>query len=69
MRTALTAGFPVDALSCVGATRAGGVRALKVRIDFPGSTLISWEAKALLAAVFESPNLWSRSEVGPWSSS
>jgi len=28
---------------------------LKVRIDFPGSTLISWEAKALLAAVLNSP--------------
>src|SRR5712692_3022676 len=28
---------------------------IEVRIDFPGSDLISWEAKALLAAVLNSP--------------
>ena len=38
---------------------------LKVRIDFPGSTLISWEAKALLAAVLNSPTYGAGLRLAP----
>ena len=38
---------------------------LKVRIDFPESTLISWEAKALLAAVLNSPTYGAGLRLAP----
>jgi YegS/Rv2252/BmrU family lipid kinase len=38
---------------------------LKVRIDFPGSTLSSWGAKALLAAVLNSPTYGAGLRLAP----
>jgi len=38
---------------------------LEVRIDFPGSTLSSWEAKALLAAVLNSPTYGAGLRLAP----
>jgi diacylglycerol kinase (ATP) len=38
---------------------------LEVRIDFPGSDLISWEAKALLAAVLNSPTYGAGLRLAP----
>jgi len=69
MRTALTAGFPRRSRYLASALRAlVEYVPLKVRIDFPGSTLISWEAKALLAAVLKAPT-YGAGLSWPWSSS
>jgi diacylglycerol kinase (ATP) len=38
---------------------------LEVRIDFPGSDLISWEAKALLAAVLNAPTYGAGLRLAP----
>ncbi len=38
---------------------------IEVRIDFPGSDLISWEAKALLAAVLNSPTYGAGLRLAP----
>src|SRR6266404_3263221 len=38
---------------------------IEVRIDFPGSNLISWEAKALLAAVLNSPSYGAGLRLAP----
>jgi diacylglycerol kinase (ATP) len=38
---------------------------LEVRIDFPGSTLSSWGAKALLAAVLNSPTYGAGLRLAP----
>jgi diacylglycerol kinase (ATP) len=38
---------------------------LEVRIEFPGSDLISWEAKALLAAVLNSPTYGAGLRLAP----
>jgi len=38
---------------------------LEVRIEFPGSNLISWEAKALLAAVLNSPTYGAGLRLAP----
>ena len=38
---------------------------LEVRVDFPGSNLISWEAKALLAAVLNSPTYGAGLRLAP----
>jgi diacylglycerol kinase (ATP) len=42
-----------------------GYEPLEVRIDFPGSNLISWEAKALLAAVLNSPSYGAGLRLAP----
>jgi diacylglycerol kinase (ATP) len=38
---------------------------IEVRIDFPGTDLISWEAKALLAAVLNSPTYGAGLRLAP----
>ena len=38
---------------------------LEVRIDFPGSDLISWEAKVLLAAVLNAPTYGAGLRLAP----
>src|SRR5467141_503235 len=42
-----------------------GFTPIQVRVDFPGTELISWEAKALLAAVLNSPTYGAGLRLAP----
>jgi diacylglycerol kinase (ATP) len=58
--------FPGRSRYLASALRAlVGYVPLEVRIDFPGSDLISWQAKALLAAVLNSPTYGAGLRLAP----
>src|SRR5216684_1296593 len=58
--------FPGRSRYIASALRAlVGFVPIEVRIDFPGSDLISWEAKALLAAVLNSPTYGAGLKLAP----
>jgi len=65
MRTALTAVSRSIALSCVGATRAGGVRAPQSPYRLSGEHSHLVGSEGIAGSRVESPNLWSRLRLAP----